>query len=475
MGDSVFQGDGEPYWPCDYGDDAEIPFAPDGNSPLISQCVEKVKGIGGRFNGLICVRKTIIDHTETDETLRLEKKRKLVQEAKILHFAKHHHVVELIHTYFVETESDKIIFSVIMDRADANLDNFIKPGKTPKTQWFGCLIRVMGHIHGLGIRHRDIKPSNILIKGDKILLADFGISLMGLGKTMPTTYQHRNAARTREYCAPEVESGSTRGRSADVFSLGAVFLEMLLAQTQPAKLRDLKEILESPSHEGSSYAKRIDQVHTWIAESLHFNGWQSHVLLLCQRMLHQERVQRPRAEEICSSLSKSSALSEPIRCQCIGDLILTGDSKLVEACKRCSEDEVKQALQGGADPSTLNAVHYAAERGSTSIVTLLLEHGVDVDVSNPTGQTALQCASRSGFEDVVKLLLENGADVNAKDENEQTALHGAAGQGHLNIVKMLLDAGADADMEDLDGNVAIHFAERRHCLDVVDLLECCQV
>lgn len=52
---------------------------------------------------------------------------------------------------------------------------------------------------------------------------------MGLGKTMPTTIPTHPRARTEGYCAPEVEAGSTRGRPADIISLGAVFPEMLIA------------------------------------------------------------------------------------------------------------------------------------------------------------------------------------------------------------------------------------------------------
>jgi serine/threonine protein kinase len=57
----------------------------------------------------------------------------------------------------------------------------------------------------------DIKPSKILIKGKRILLTDFNILKMGLGKTMPTTIPEFSRSRTPGYCAPEVEDGSMRG------------------------------------------------------------------------------------------------------------------------------------------------------------------------------------------------------------------------------------------------------------------------
>ncbi|KAF7552638.1 hypothetical protein G7Z17_g4173 [Cylindrodendrum hubeiense] len=268
--------------------------------------------------------------------------------------------------------------------------------------------------------------------------------------------------KTREYCAPEVDNGSTRGRSADIFSLGAVFLEMIITYTYPDGFKELKDVLESPSQQGSSYAKHIDEVHKWTNEKLHPVGWQDDVLSACQKMLHPDRSKRPSARELDGIWSSLSASDESLACKCAGDVVMTDSNKLVEACKGGSEDEVKRLLNDGTNPGTMGAIHFAAERGSKAIVEALLDHGAGVDILNPISQTALHCAARSGSENVVRLLLEHGADVNAKDENGQTALQGAAGQGYESIVRMLLDSRADVGAEDIDGDTAFHFAHRRH-------------
>lgn len=281
-----------PYAASTYNDDEAVPFAPDGNAPLISNCVEKVRGTRGRFANLQGVRKTVIFHTEPDTRLRDSEKDRMIQEAKILFSARHHHVIRLLHSYFQEGDPNRLKFGVVMERADANLEDYLWPGKPPRPKWFGCLVRAVQYIHSLGVRHRDIKPSNILIKGDVALLVDFGISQMGLGKTMPTTNLARNAARSREYCAREVEDGRTRGRSADICSLGAVFLEMFVVLKYPDRSHELNNILQR-GRESSSYARPVREVRRWIELSFCVESGQNDLPSLCQEMLHPDRSERP--------------------------------------------------------------------------------------------------------------------------------------------------------------------------------------
>lgn len=427
----------EPDAPQEYAHDDDIPFAPEGNGPLISGYVELVIGISGPFKGMHCVRKTVVQESASNKNLA---KRLLTRETRALQNARHTHVVQLVHTYF-DNRSNAIRFCMVMDRADTSLSSYLNlessTTNVPPQTWFGCLLDAVRHIHSLGIRHRDIKPSNILIKKNKVLLADFGISQMGLGKTMPTTSLGRNAARAPDYCAPEVDRGRTRGRSADIFSLGAVFLEMCVVHSGQQRAQSLAKIarLQDPP----SYAKNIDLVHKWIDTFelvVGHKSWQGEILRSCKRMLQCDRNQRPTAVslKICHPL---------LACKCANDVPITPESSLIAACKSGTVDLVSQALLDGANPRLMGAIHLAAEKGSTPIVEILLKNGTDVDALNQIDQTPLHCASRSGREDVVKLLLEKDSFVNALDENKQTPLHGAAAHGYEAIVRMLLRAGAD--------------------------------
>ncbi len=139
-----------------------------------------------------------------------------------------------------------------MDRAHGDLGTFLGPRK-PKQRWVGCLIRAVAYIHQRGIRHRDIKPENILVKQDEVFLADFGISQMGLGKTMSTTMPGLDKRRTPSYCAPEVQEnrGRSRGRSADIFfpgssSFSRCFLLIRTNKSMTNCKRYLSLLLENP-------------------------------------------------------------------------------------------------------------------------------------------------------------------------------------------------------------------------------------
>lgn len=428
----------QPDNPEEYDTDNDIPFTPEGS--LIFDRVERVRGSRSPFQGMRCARKNIIIQNPANKNFI---KHRLRQETRALHNARHMHVVQLFHCYFDNQYANQIRFCLVMDRADGNLANYLScdasPAMLPNECWFGCLLLAVQHIHSLGIRHRDIKPGNILVKNNQVLLADFGISQMGLGNTIPTTQQGRSASRSSEYCAPEVEKGNTRGRSADIFSLGAVYLKICVMHSGPSDYQSLLDVLRLKKPEG--FASNIDCVHDWMAQyemNLGYNSWQSKIIQLCKMMLQPDRDRRPPASALELSDSQLS-------CTCTETVPVTKDSSLLEACKSGSADDVVRLLHDGANPHLTGAIHLAAERGCRDMVELFLERDVHVNSRNQVEQTPLHCASRSGRDGVVKLLLEKSALVNAQDEEKQTPLHGAAAHGYEPIVRMLLHAGANKE------------------------------
>jgi serine/threonine protein kinase len=90
--------------------------------------------------------------------------------------------------------------------------------------FFGCLANALQYLHSIKIRHRDIKPHNILVKGDRVFLTDFGIALDWEELSKSTTTA--DSGKTWLYAAPEVVRYEKRNTSADIWSLGCVFMEV---------------------------------------------------------------------------------------------------------------------------------------------------------------------------------------------------------------------------------------------------------
>ncbi|KAF2446865.1 hypothetical protein P171DRAFT_471322 [Karstenula rhodostoma CBS 690.94] len=77
------------------------------------------------------------------------------------------------------------------------------------------------------VRHKDIKPRNILVHYGNIIFVDFGLTFDFFGADSDTTINMVNGMTPR-YCAPEVADCLPRNKSADVWSLGVVFLEITI-------------------------------------------------------------------------------------------------------------------------------------------------------------------------------------------------------------------------------------------------------
>jgi ankyrin repeat protein len=85
---------------------------------------------------------------------------------------------------------------------------------------------------------------------------------------------------------------------------------------------------------------------------------------------------------------------------------------------------------------------YAARRGNTEILGLLLCHGASPDKQVGEDRPLLAEAARHGHVAVVRLLIEAGAYVDAVGGDELTALEWAVRGGHDEIVQCLREAGA---------------------------------
>ena len=102
----------------------------------------------------------------------------------------------------------------------------ISYGAADVKAWMGMLACAIAFCHSHFILHRDIKPNNLLIAANgEIKLADFGLARNFSDPYLPMTHQ----VITRWYRPPELLYGARHyGGAVDVWSMGAVFAELIL-------------------------------------------------------------------------------------------------------------------------------------------------------------------------------------------------------------------------------------------------------
>ena len=88
-------------------------------------------------------------------------------------------------------------------------------------------------------------------------------------------------------------------------------------------------------------------------------------------------------------------------------------------------------------------LHYAAgNRREPFLVSMLIEAGANVNVTNSYGATPLHIAVTWRSEAMVAILVKAGAEVNAKDDWGKRPLHNARDYDNTRICHILLRAGA---------------------------------
>lgn len=118
----------------------------------------------------------------------------------------------------------------------------------------------------------------------------------------------------------------------------------------------------------------------------------------------------------------------------------------------------------------------AARRGDLDEVKKLLALEVfrsHVDQQDEDGNTALLFAAKKGSEDILDQLLKNGADSSLNNFKERTLLMNAVLGGNPNIVTKLLEIQTVKDNindTDKEGDTALFLANREGYKEIADLL-----
>ena len=85
------------------------------------------------------------------------------------------------------------------------------------------LLQGLAYLHQQNIFHRDIKPENLLVKGDNIKIADFGLANFLMDDNFLDT-----SCGSPNYAAPEVISGRMyAGPEVDIWSCGVILYALL--------------------------------------------------------------------------------------------------------------------------------------------------------------------------------------------------------------------------------------------------------
>src|SRR4051812_2343367 len=192
----------------------------------------------GQFTKKVAI-KILKDGVETDEILR-----RFQVEREILARLEHPNITRLLDAGTTDTGSPYFIMEFV---EGALITDFARQEDLSSDDAIGMFLKVcraVAFAHHHGVVHRDIKPRNILVRRDsEPKLLDFGIAkVMCEQEDELTITQPAHRRLTPKYAAPEQIAGQRADTRSDIYSLGAVLLELLTRKMEPLRA-DLSRIV----------------------------------------------------------------------------------------------------------------------------------------------------------------------------------------------------------------------------------------
>ena len=132
-----------------------------------------------------------------------------------------------------------------------------------------------------------------------------------------------------------------------------------------------------------------------------------------------------------------------------------GWTPFFQACYEGKKNTVDLFIKNGADLSSrldkhnCTCLHIASEKGHVEVLRLLLEHGVDLQSRDKSGDTPFLRNCFLGHAKAAKFLLENGANIRDVNNNLLSGLHLIAlkDENVYETTKLLLENGADVTLK----------------------------
>jgi eukaryotic-like serine/threonine-protein kinase len=150
---------------------------------------------------------------------------RFAREAEILRVLNHPNIVKVYD--LLREEAWPVICMEYFEGMDLK-SYLVRYGRMPLKEFLPVATAVLSALqacHRLKVLHRDLKPQNVLINGNRdVKLVDFGVAKMS---TMSDLTKTGAVFGTPEYMPPEVFRSTCPDPRSDLYSLGAVFYEML--------------------------------------------------------------------------------------------------------------------------------------------------------------------------------------------------------------------------------------------------------
>jgi len=103
------------------------------------------------------------------------------------------------------------------------------------------ICRGLSAAHEAGVIHRDLKPDNIIIELDtSVKLMDFGIA--SVDNAVSRINKEQEVGGTMAYISPEQAQGHGADERSDIYSLGAMFMEMFVGK-RPFYDQDIEQLM----------------------------------------------------------------------------------------------------------------------------------------------------------------------------------------------------------------------------------------